>query len=82
MFKEYVNTQDSELAKCLASNAKVLCASDEDVINLVKANGLEVIGSLTTDIDSEDVINAVVDRAKKSSQQTRVISKMRSLWEV
>ncbi len=65
LFKEYVNTQDSELAKCLASNAKVLCASDEDVINLVKANGLEVIGSLTTDIDSEDVINAVVDRAKE-----------------
>ena len=71
LFKEYINTGDKELAKCLAQNAKALKASDEDIISLINANGLEVLSALDNDSDVEasdysaEVIKSVVDRAKE-----------------
>ena len=70
LFKEYINTQDTGLAKCLAQNVKTLKAKDEDIISLVKANGMEVLATLPTPDDeevtySEDVFDAVISRAKE-----------------
>ena len=71
LFKEYINTDDKELAKCLAQNAKALKASDEDIISLINANGLEVLSALDDDseVDASDysaeVIKSVVVRAKE-----------------
>ena len=70
LFKEYINTQDTELAKCLAMNVKTLKAKDEDIISLVEANGMEVLATLPTpDGDkvtySDEVIDAVISRAKE-----------------
>lgn len=70
LFKEYVNTQDSDLAKCLAQNVKALKAKDEDIISLVHANGMEVLATLPTpDGDdttySDEVFDAVISRAKE-----------------
>ncbi len=70
LFKKYINTQDTELAKCLARNVKILKAKDEDIISLVKSNGMEVLATLPTPDDegvtySEDVFDAVLSRAKE-----------------
>ena len=71
LFKEYINTGDKVLASCLAQNAKALKASDEDIISLINANGLEVLSALDNDSDVEasdysaEVIKSVVDRAKE-----------------
>lgn len=71
LFEKYINTDDKELAKSLARNAKALKASDEDIISLIKVNGLEVIAALNDDseVDASDysaeVIKSVVDRAKE-----------------
>ena len=71
LFKEYINTGDKVLASCLAQNAKALKASDEDIISLINANGLEVLSALdnASDVEASDysaeVIKSVVDRAKE-----------------
>ncbi len=70
LFKEYINTQDTGLAKCLAQNVKTLKAKDEDIISLVKSNGMEVLAILPTpDRDevtySDEVFDAVISRAKE-----------------
>ena len=71
LFKEYINTGDKVLASCLARNAKALKASDEDIISLINANGLEVLSALDNDSNVEasdysaEVIKSVVDRAKE-----------------
>ena len=68
LFKEYANTTDTELAKCLAENAKTLCAADEDVISLINANGMVVLNKLPRPDDdieySKAVVDAVVARMK------------------
>ena len=69
LFKEYANTTDTELAKCLAENAKTLCAADEDVISLINANGMVVLNKLPRPDDdieySKAVVDAVVSRMKE-----------------
>ena len=69
LFKEYANTTDTELAKCLAENAKTLCAADEDVISLINANGMVVLNKLPRPDDdieySKAVVEAVVARMKE-----------------
>ena len=65
LFKDYKNTTDPELAKCLARNAQNLKASNEDIIALVNLHGLEVIDSLSSDSEyDKTVVDAVVARAK------------------
>lgn len=69
LFKEYANTTDTELAKCLAENAKTLCAADEDVRSLINANGMVVLNKLPRPDDdieySKAVVDAVVARMKE-----------------
>lgn len=69
LFKEYANTTDTELAKCLAENAKTLCAADEDVISLINDNGMVVLNKLPRPDDdieySKAVVDAVVSRMKE-----------------
>ena len=69
LFKEYANTTDTELAKCLAVNAKTLCAADEDVISLINDNGMVVLNKLPRPDDdieySKAVVEAVVARMKE-----------------
>lgn len=65
LFKEYANTKDPELAKCLARNAQNLKASNDDILALLNSHGLEVINSLNTDsVYDKTVLDAVVARAK------------------
>lgn len=86
LFKEYINTQDTGLAKCLAQNVKTLKAKDEDIISLVKANGMEVLATLPTPYDeevtySEDVFDAVFSRAKEIVTEDRGnLEKAVSYW--
>ena len=69
LFKEYMNTTDTELARSLAKNVKTLCAADEDIISLINANGMEVLDWLPfPDEDTEyskEVVDAVVSRMKE-----------------
>ena len=68
LFKEYINTEDTELAKCLALNVKTLKAKDEDIISLINANGIEVLNNLPLKDDttySKTVTDAVVARMKE-----------------
>ena len=69
LFKEYINTTDTTLARSLALNAKTLCAADEDIISLINANGMEVLYWLPfPDEDTEyskEVVDAVVSRMKE-----------------
>ena len=69
LFKEYMNTTDTELARSLARNAKTLCATDEDIISLINANGMEVLNCLPSPNDdveySKEVVDAVVSRMKE-----------------
>lgn len=65
LFKEYANTTDPELAKCLASRAQDLKASNEDMIALVNSHGVEVINQFNTGSTyDKTVVDAVVARAK------------------
>lgn len=65
LFKDYKNTTDPELAKCLARNAQNLKASNDDILALLNSHGLEVINSLNTDsVYDKTVLDAVVARAK------------------
>lgn len=69
LFKEYMNTTDTELARSLALNVKTLCAADEDIISLINANGMEVLDCLRKPEDgieySKEVVDAVVSRMKE-----------------
>ena len=68
LFKEYINTEDTELAECLARNVKTLKAKDEDIISLINANGIEVLNRLPLDDNttySKTVTDAVVARMKE-----------------
>lgn len=67
LFKEYANTTDPELARCLAGKAQDLKASNEDMIALVNSHGVEVINNFNTDDGTtydKTVVDAVVARAK------------------
>ena len=72
LFKEYANTKDTELARCLMQQAKTLNAKDEDIKTVIKNNGVCVLKDLRlTDSDnkniaySKDVTDAMVARYKK-----------------
>ena len=69
LFKEYMNTTDTELARSLALNVKTLCAADEDIISLINANGMDVLDWLPMPEDdieySKEVVDAVVARMKE-----------------
>ena len=68
LFKKYINTEDTELAKCLAQNVKTLNAADEDIITLINSNGMEVIDWLPLNDDttySKAVNDAIVARMKE-----------------
>lgn len=72
LFKEYANTKDYGLARCLMQNVKVLHASDDDIKTVIKNNRVYVLDSLQlTDSDnkniaySKDVIDAMVARYKE-----------------
>ena len=69
LFKEYINTTDTMLARSLALNVKTLCAADEDIISLINANGMEVLDWLPMPEDdieySKEVVDAVVSRMKE-----------------
>ncbi len=69
LFKEYMNTTDTELARSLAMNVKTLCAADEDIISLINANGMEVLDCLPLPNEdteySKEVVDAVVSRMKE-----------------
>ena len=69
LFKEYINTTDTMLARSLALNVKTLCAADEDIISLINANGMDVLDWLPKPEDdieySKEVVDAVVSRMKE-----------------
>ncbi len=71
LFKEYANTKDTELARCLLRNVKTLKASDDDIKAIIQNNSIEVIDSLwlkngDKNIEySKDVIDAMVARYKE-----------------
>ena len=71
LFKEYANTKDTVLAKCLLQNVKTLKASDENIKAIIKNNSVEVLDNLwlkngDNEIEySKDVINAMVARYKE-----------------
>lgn len=71
LFKEYVNTTDTEFAKSLAGNIKTLCAADEDIISLINANGMEVLDCLPNPDDDTEYSKAVVDS---------VVSRMKEIY--
>lgn len=67
LFKEYANTKDVELARCLMQNAKVLKASDEDIKTVINANSMYVLSTLehSNNADwSDDIKNAMLARIK------------------
>ena len=67
LFKEYANTKDVELARCLLTQAKVLKAKDEDIKTVINANGMEVLNKLNRSDDadwSDDIKNAMLARIK------------------
>ena len=67
LFKEYANTKDVELARCLMTRAKDLKASDEDIKTVINANGMEVLYYLDSSANpdwSDDIKNAMLARIK------------------
>lgn len=67
LFKEYANTKDVELARCLMTRAKDLKAKDEDIKTVINANGMEVLAKLDCSDDadwSDDIKNAMLARIK------------------
>ena len=67
LFKEYANTKDVELARCLLTQAKLLKAKDEDIKTVINANGMEVLDKLDRSDDagwSDDIKNTMVARIK------------------
>ena len=67
LFKEYANTKDVELARCLLTQAKVLKAKDEDIKTVINANGMEVLNKLNRSDNadwSDDIKNAMLARIK------------------
>ena len=67
LFKEYANTKDTELARCLMYRAKELKANDEDIKTVINANGMEVLAKLDRSDDSDwsdDIKNAMNARIK------------------
>ena len=72
LFKEYANTKDYGLARCLMINVKTLKASDDDIKTVIKNNDVKILEALLrTDSDSKiieyskDVIDAMVARYKE-----------------
>lgn len=72
LFKEYANTKDYGLAKCLMANVKTLKASDDDIKTVIKNNDVKILEALPiTDNDSKNieyskyVIDAMVARYKE-----------------
>lgn len=72
LFKEYANTKDYGLARCLMQNVKVLHASDDDIKTVIKNNDVKILEALLrTDSNgkiieySKDVIDAMVARYKE-----------------
>ena len=67
LFKEYANTKDVELARCLMTRAKDLKASDEDIKTVINANGMEVLAKLDRSANSDwsdDIKNTMLARIK------------------
>ena len=67
LFKEYANTKDVELARCLMYQAKTLKAKDEDIKTVINANGMEVLARLDRSANpdwSDDIKNAMLARIK------------------
>ena len=67
LFKEYANTKDVDLARCLLAQAKVLKAKDEDIKTVINANGMEVLNKLNRSANpdwSDDIKNAMLARIK------------------
>lgn len=67
LFKEYANTKDVELARCLMYQAKTLKAKDEDIKTVINANGMEVLAKLDRSDDadwSDDIKSAMLARIK------------------
>lgn len=72
LFKEYANTKDYGLARCLMKNVKTLKASDDDIKTVIKNNDVKILEALPrTDNDgnnieySKYVIDAMVARYKE-----------------
>lgn len=67
LFKEYANTKDVELARCLMYQAKTLKAKDEDIKTVINANGMEVLAKLDRSANpdwSDDIKNTMLARIK------------------
>lgn len=66
LFKEYANTKDVELARCLMYQAETLKAKDEDIKTVINANGMEVLDTSNyKDIEwSDDIIKTINARIK------------------
>ena len=67
LFKEYANTKDVELARCLMNQTKTLKASNEDIKTVINANGMEVLVGLDRSDDADwpdDIKNAMLARIK------------------
>ena len=67
LFREYANTKDVELARCLMTRAKDLKASDEDIKTVINANGMEVLAKLDRSANpdwSDDIKNTMLARIK------------------
>lgn len=65
LFKEYANTKDVELARCLLAQAKELKAKDEDIKTVINTNGMEVLAKLDRSDDagwSDDIKNTMLVR--------------------
>lgn len=67
LFKEYANTKDVELARCLMTRAKDLKAKDEDIKTVINANGMYVLSELDRSANpdwSDDIKNTMLARIK------------------
>lgn len=67
LFKEYANTKDVELARCLMYQAKTLKAKDEDIKTVINANSMEVLAKLDRSANpdwSDDIQNTMLARIK------------------
>lgn len=67
LFKEYANTKDVELARCLMYQAKTLKAKDEDIKTVINANSMEVLAKLDRSANpdwSDDIKNTMLARIK------------------
>lgn len=56
LFKEYANTKDYGLARCLMINVKILKASDDDIKTVIKNNDVKILEALPRlDSDGNDI---------------------------